>query len=102
MAGHQLHLRLADGMYANMIPLAAGSTFGPELSLGRALRTALGKTDEEMVAIIKVADGAAALADWLPEPTDASRPQYAGATAFIKDALRLIAAAPTLPWRPPP
>ena len=57
--------------------------FGPELSFGQVLDAEL----DDPIAVIKITDGAAFLEDWLPSPTDASRPQYDDAIDFIQDAL---------------
>ncbi len=58
--------------------------FGPELTLGATLAAAL----TYPVALIKVADGAAAMPDWAPTPSTAAlRPIYANALGFVKRAL---------------
>jgi len=57
--------------------------FGPELSFGQVMNSRL----DEPVAVIKVTHSAAVARDWLPEPTDASLPQYDDSIGFIQDAL---------------
>ncbi len=59
------------------------TNFGPELSFGRAVDCASG----DPVAIIKVVHSAAVARDWLPNPSDASLPQYDDSIAFIQAAL---------------
>jgi hypothetical protein len=58
--------------------------FGPELSFGNSVDRLL----DDPVAVIKIADSAAFMVDWLPTPMNASRPQYEGAIRFIGQALR--------------
>jgi hypothetical protein len=65
-------------------PQTAHDRFGPELSLGKTLHDA---SRGSKIAIIKVTHSAAMLADWLPNPSNASRPQYQGSIAFIRKAL---------------
>jgi hypothetical protein len=81
------HFRLAGGLHqgvSTLQPQTAHDRFGPELSLGKALHDA---NRGAKIAIIKVTHSAAMLADWLPNPSNASRPQYQGSIAFIRKAL---------------
>lgn len=92
-----LHYRLAGGLATGFRPLSAiglRGTFGPEMTLGSALRRGL---PDEQIAIIKVTDSAAVLADWLPNPDNASRPQYAGSLEFIRNALQMMRRAGATP-----
>ncbi len=87
------HYRIAGGLASGFRPLSAigmRGTYGPEMGLGPALAHGL---PEQQIAIIKVTDSAAALADWLPEPDNASRPQYEGSLAFIRDTLQTMRAS---------
>ena len=64
-------------------PIGLLGNFGPELSLGRNLRKALGGP----LAILKISDSAALMSDWDPTGEDANRPIYANALAFVREAL---------------
>ncbi len=88
--------RLGGGAFASKdwLPLGPSGelgTFGPELSLGASLGASLGTSSgrgaKAPVVLLKITNSAAALADWLPEPTNASRPEYAPAVQFVRDAL---------------
>jgi hypothetical protein len=80
--------RLAGGLHrsTDWAPLGPADylgNFGPELSFGALM-------DSQRVvpvAVVKVTHSAAVLRDWLPEPTDASLPQYDKSIAFIQSAL---------------
>lgn len=69
--------------WAPLGPTDGLGNFGPELSFGQVLD---GRSDDP-IAVIRITHSAAVIADWLPNPTDASLPQYDDAIAFIQDAL---------------
>ena len=84
--------RLGGGMHTSTgwAPLGPADylgNFGPELSFGRAVGDVL----NDPVAVIKVTHSAAVMRDWLPTPSDASLPQYAGVLAYIQAALADLA-----------
>lgn len=64
-------------------------SFGPELSFGYTANRLL----DDPVAVIKIADSAAFLVDWLPLHPDSSRPQYADAVSFIQAGLADLSSA---------
>ncbi|MHC4909405.1 MAG: sialate O-acetylesterase, partial [Planctomycetota bacterium] len=80
--------RLGGGLHTSTdwAPLGPADylgNFGPELSFGRIVSD--GSSDP--IAVIKVTHSAAVMRDWLPNPSDASLPQYDEAIAFIQSAL---------------
>ncbi|MDF1799687.1 MAG: sialate O-acetylesterase [Planctomycetota bacterium] len=64
-------------------------SFGPELSFGDTANRLL----DDPVAVIKIADSAAFLVDWLPQHPDSSRPQYDDAVRFIQNGLASLSSA---------
>jgi len=64
-------------------------SFGPELSFGDTASQLL----DDPVAVIKIADSAAFLVDWLPQHPDSSRPQYNDAVRFIQTGLAQLKSA---------
>ncbi len=64
-------------------------SFGPELSFGYTVDRFL----DDPVAVIKIADSAAFLVDWLPQHPNASRPRYADALRTIRGALNSLTRA---------
>ena len=80
--------RLGGGVHtartwAPLGPTGYLESFGPELSFGRDVSRLL----EDPVAVIKIADSAAFLVDWLPGHPSSSRQQYQDAVRFIQMAL---------------
>jgi hypothetical protein len=64
-------------------------SFGPELSFGQAAARML----DDPVAVIKIADSAAFLVDWLPQHPRSNRPIYNDAVRFIRRGLADLTAA---------
>ena len=64
-------------------------SFGPELSFGQAASRLL----DDPVAVIKIADSAAFLVDWVPGHPRSNRPLYDDALRFIRRGLADLGAA---------
>ena len=79
---------LAGGLYRSpgwepLGPVGPLHQFGPELSLGRELA----QRGERPLALLKFADGAAQMSDWVRAHEDANRPCYAAALDFVRESL---------------
>lgn len=64
-------------------PVDELGTFGPELSFGQFLA----QDSDEPVAILKIADGAAFLVDWVEGHPVSNRPQYQRALGLVRAGL---------------
>ncbi len=86
--------RLAGGEHistgwAPLGPADYLESFGPELSFGQATDRLL----EDPVAVIKIADSAAFLVDWVPQHPRSNRPMYEDSLRFIRRGLADLTAA---------
>ncbi len=69
--------------WTSLGPVDELGIFGPELSFGHALA----QDSDELVAILKIADGAAFLVDWVEGHPASNRPQYQRALGLLRAGL---------------
>jgi hypothetical protein len=83
---YRYHLGGGEHVAAEWAPLGPCGylgSFGPELSFGREVA----RLHEDPVAVLRIADSAAFLVDWIPGHPKSNRPLSADAVRFVRAAL---------------